>query len=169
MPSDSHPCPRCKKDLGPSWMCDNNFFSHSWRRLDLPYFLCGDCRVAFVDKLLLRDCISSWRKSEKGLTRRISFRDAYAKARESVARVLDYYARNYKFTGNGIINGVNALGNYPSGNTATASVSSTGFTDPSANDYSLTTSSPFKGKAVDGKDPGADIAALNSTISGVVQ
>lgn len=88
---NTHPCPRCGKMLEPSWMFDNSFFVYSWRRADLPYFLCGDCRVAFVDKRLLRACISTWRETEKGLPKRISFREACAKAKKSVENTLHHY------------------------------------------------------------------------------
>jgi hypothetical protein len=36
-------------------------------------------------------------------------------------------------------------------------------------DYALTALSPYKGKATDGKDPGADVAAVLAATNGVVR
>ena len=43
----------------------------------------------------------------------------------------------------------------------------TSFTNGNGGDYQLQVSSPYKGKASDGTDPGADINALNAAIQGV--
>jgi len=89
-----HLCPNCGKELEISWMFDNSFFDYSWRRADLPFFLCGDCRVAFIDKKLLLLSVSTWRNGEKALSKRISFRDAHQKAKESLDETLKYYVEN---------------------------------------------------------------------------
>jgi putative Ig domain-containing protein len=59
---------------------------------------------------------------------------------------------------------------WPSGNFFAATISDVLFTSYSSGnggDYQLQTSSPYKGKASDGTDPGADINALNAAIQGV--
>ncbi len=39
-----------------------------------------------------------------------------------------------------------------------------GFADPEKGNYSLASSSPYKGKASDGTDPGVDMDALNNAL-----
>ncbi len=59
---------------------------------------------------------------------------------------------------------------WPSGNFFPATVRDVGFTSYSSGnggDYQLQANSPYKGKASDGTDPGADINALNTAIHGV--
>lgn len=48
-----------------------------------------------------------------------------------------------------------------------ASADSVGFANFAGGDYALLSTSPYKGKATDGKDPGADIATLNALLAGV--
>jgi hypothetical protein len=55
---------------------------------------------------------------------------------------------------------------FPSGNSYPASLAAIGFVSVSSNDFHLATSSPFK--AATGRDPGADIDAVQNAISGVV-
>jgi hypothetical protein len=43
-----------------------------------------------------------------------------------------------------------------------------GFTNASGGDYSLSPSSPYRGKGLNGADPGADMAGLRRLTSGVV-
>jgi hypothetical protein len=59
---------------------------------------------------------------------------------------------------------------WPGGNFFPATVNDVGFTSYSngnGGDYQLQANSPYKGKASDGTDPGADINALNAAIQGV--
>jgi uncharacterized protein YjdB len=58
---------------------------------------------------------------------------------------------------------------YPAGNYFAGLVSNVGFTSYSGGDLSLGASSPYKGKASDGTDPGADFVGLRAAIAGVVQ
>ena len=44
-----------------------------------------------------------------------------------------------------------------------------GFVSLSGKDYRLASSSPYKGKASNGGDPGADVAAVTSRTAGVKQ
>jgi hypothetical protein len=52
---------------------------------------------------------------------------------------------------------------FPAGSFYPASGSAVGFANLAAFDFHLAASSPYKGKATDGKDPGADIDAVNQT------
>src|SRR5208337_391938 len=59
-------------------------------------------------------------------------------------------------------------GEWPSGgNMFPATIADVGFVNYNGGDYQLSPSSPYKGKAGDGLDPGADIVGLNQAISGV--
>jgi hypothetical protein len=57
---------------------------------------------------------------------------------------------------------------YPASNSYPASVGAVGFTNAAAGDYSLGSSSPYRGTATDGRDPGYDRASLLSAIQGAV-
>jgi hypothetical protein len=85
-------------------------------------------------------------------------------------RTLDFYFPGYVFAGNVIAKEVNAPSSveslYPTGNYFPASLTAVGFVDLVGKDYRLATSSPYKGKGTDGKDPGADIDALAAAQGG---
>ncbi|MEO7455187.1 MAG: Ig-like domain-containing protein [Gemmatimonadaceae bacterium] len=57
---------------------------------------------------------------------------------------------------------------YPTGSFYPTSVASLGLTNLSGGNVQLLSTSPYKGKATDGRDPGADYQALVSTTSGVI-
>jgi hypothetical protein len=65
------------------------------------------------------------------------------------------------------LSGSNTVG-FPQGNFFAATVTAVGFTNPSAFDYRLTSSSTFRNRGTDMAHPGADIDALNAAIAGVV-
>ena len=58
---------------------------------------------------------------------------------------------------------------YPPGNSYPASASAVGFVNYGGGDYHLAASSPYKGTATGGTDPGADFVALVSWTNGVDQ
>jgi hypothetical protein len=62
----------------------------------------------------------------------------------------------------------NAGLNYPAGNYFTALPTGVGFLSAATGDFSLTAASPYKGLATDGRDPGADVAAVRAATAGVV-
>ena len=77
------------------------------------------------------------------------------------------YAPNGTFAGN-----VLAIGdatNFPSANYYPTSVSSIGFSSLGSFDFHLSASSPYLNKASDGTNPGANVDAVLSATSGVVQ
>jgi hypothetical protein len=57
---------------------------------------------------------------------------------------------------------------YPTGTLFASTLAAVGFANYSALDFHLSTSSVFRLKATDGRDPGADVNAINSAIAGVV-
>ncbi|HJU05653.1 MAG TPA: hypothetical protein VJ692_10930 [Nitrospiraceae bacterium] len=59
-------------------------------------------------------------------------------------------------------------GNYPSGNFFPSKVDQVGFTDYKAANFKLLPSSPYKGKASDGTDPGADYDEVTAATEGVI-
>jgi hypothetical protein len=75
------------------------------------------------------------------------------------------YAPNSTFEGNVLI-GAQA-GGYPGGNYFPLTMQAVRFTDPTIYTWRLSVDSPFRGKATDGTDPGANISALNSATKGV--
>ena len=55
---------------------------------------------------------------------------------------------------------------YPSGNFFPTSGAAVGWVDPTSDNYSLSASSPYKGKASDGTDPGVDMNGLVAALGG---
>ncbi len=80
---------------------------------------------------------------------------------------LDRMAPRHVFEGN-VIAGAKASA-YPAGNHFPSALSKVGFVSTSGGDYRLSSSSPYKGKASDGTDPGADVAAVRALTAGVVR
>jgi hypothetical protein len=76
------------------------------------------------------------------------------------------FMRDGAFTGNVLVL-PNANG-YPGGNRFVSNWASVGFANISAYDFRLGARSDFKKRGTDGRDPGADIDALNAAIAGVV-
>lgn len=80
-------CPQCNRAVSPYIVWDRKFFYYSWARLELPYFLCGNCRTACVDKILVQKAVSSWRKNTWA-GKNISHREAYQKAKDVLSGTL---------------------------------------------------------------------------------
>ena len=70
--------------------------------------------------------------------------------------------------GNALILGPGNTTGYPTGTLFASTLAAVGFVSPSALDFHLSTSSPLRLKATDGRDPGADVNAVNSAIAGVI-
>ena len=82
---------------------------------------------------------------------------------------LDTWFTNYTFTKNAIIGG---SGTYPAGNFFPTNIAAVGFVNFAGGNYTLTAGSAFRNAATDGKDIGADIAAViaagaGSLVSGI--
>ncbi|MCW5982417.1 MAG: hypothetical protein KIT09_30300 [Bryobacteraceae bacterium] len=78
---------------------------------------------------------------------------------------LTAFAPGYAFKKNALIGGASAK--YPADNFFPAAVSNVGFVNPSAGDYRLNSTSPFRGKGTDGKDLGADLTTVLTATQGV--
>ena len=76
------------------------------------------------------------------------------------------YAPGGTFMGNVLIL-INGSSGYPTGNFYPSNVTSVGFLNAGALDFNLLASSPYKGKATDGRDPGADVDVINTLLIGV--
>ncbi len=81
------------------------------------------------------------------------------------AKALSVYAPDGDFRGNVIIMRNTSM--FPQGNFYASSVGVIGFTDPEAGDFSLLAKSQYRGRASDGRDPGANFSALQAAIKGV--
>jgi len=80
---------------------------------------------------------------------------------------LNLHMPGWLFAGNVLIGAPSA--SYPAGNFFPANVAAVGFVNAAGGDYRLAASSPYKGQATDGTDPGADIAAVLFWTNGVDQ
>jgi len=80
---------------------------------------------------------------------------------------LAHYVPGAVIQGNVLFNGFTPS-MYPTGNYFPATVNDVGFSNAAAGDYSLSATSPYRGKASDGTDPGVNFATLKAAISGVV-
>ena len=79
------------------------------------------------------------------------------------------FGTGYMFTGNLLVGDFSKYpsATWPAGQTFLASTASVGFVDYAGGNYALSSSSPYKGTATDGRDPGADVAGLTTMIAGV--
>lgn len=60
------------------------------RRLGLPYFLCGDCRICSYSKQLLRHYVSRWRKDSPG-AQAVPYIQIYQESKKTLEETLKYY------------------------------------------------------------------------------
>jgi hypothetical protein len=82
-------------------------------------------------------------------------------------RIANCFATPYNFAGNALIG---ATGVWPSGNGFPATAGDVDFTNYNGGvrgDYTLALTSPYKNTGTDGKDPGANVAAVNAATIGV--
>jgi hypothetical protein len=77
---------------------------------------------------------------------------------------LNYYFPGCQFAGNALVGGLARL--YPPNNFFPATQAAVGYTDQAAGNYALLETSPLHNAATDGKDVGADCAALAAAQSG---
>lgn len=78
---------------------------------------------------------------------------------------LDSYAPGYAFYKNVLVGGNGSV--YPPNNFFPALLSQVGFVDPANDDYRLLDTSPYKNAGADGKDLGADVAAILAATAAV--
>jgi len=75
----------------------------------------------------------------------------------------------YVFTGNVLVGDFSKYpsSKWPAGQTFLPSMDSIGFVDYAGGNYALSSSSPYKATATDGRDVGADVAGLTTMLAGV--
>lgn len=66
-------CPRCDKK---STQCVAGWVKYSFVRLDAPYYVCGDCKLAFVSRKLIRQSVRAWYAEKRYRTENVSFQTA---------------------------------------------------------------------------------------------
>jgi hypothetical protein len=88
-------------------------------------------------------------------------------AGEGTAALTVYAEPGYKFERNALIGPANGAA-YPADNWFPATIAAVGFVDAAAGNYRLAAGSPYKNAGSDGRDPGADIAAVDAATQGVV-
>jgi hypothetical protein len=81
------------------------------------------------------------------------------------ASALARYAPGGVFAGNVMI--LATASTMPAGNFYPTSATAVGFADAANEDFHLLPSSPYKGKATDGKDPGANVDGVNAAVANV--
>ena len=80
---------------------------------------------------------------------------------------LNYYAASgYFFQGNVIVGA--PASTYPAGNFFPATLADVGFVNATAGNYRLASTSAYARRGTDGRDPGADIDAIENALQGVV-
>jgi hypothetical protein len=79
----------------------------------------------------------------------------------------NYYAPGGVFAGNVMVLTNGGGSTNPAGNFYPSSMASVGLLNAAALDFRLLATSPYKGKATDGRDPGADVDAVNAALIGV--
>ena len=99
------------------------------------------------------------------LADRIDYRsNIMTEGANGIGGLMSSYWTNYDFSGNLIIHNAGRTGSY-AGNAAAPSISSVQFVDYSGGNYALSSGSPYRNSAADGKDPGADAAAVSQAVA----
>ena len=134
--------------------------------------------VTFVHNTILSDAASHLAlMNNRKEVARIEYRDnimslggygLFANGGADGARALDAGSRSWVFAGNVVLGVPWNLGIYPTGNAYVSGANAVGFAGFAAGNFRLAPSSPYKGKATDGRDPGADIDAVELMTRGVV-
>jgi predicted RNA-binding Zn-ribbon protein involved in translation (DUF1610 family) len=91
MESHTFCCPQCGEIKEPEWVIGTR--SYSARRLDVPYFMCGKCRLIDVDKNTVRRALSEWRNSVSLSKNTPPYQEIYKEILEVVNRVVEYYCQ----------------------------------------------------------------------------
>lgn len=94
MMKDKFFCPKCGKEKHPH--CAS--LIHFIKRLDMPYFMCGDCRVLCYYKMTIRECVVQLRKNDSW-ARSVPFKVLYKRAIEYMDKIVwhDIKELGYRF------------------------------------------------------------------------
>ncbi len=83
-------CPNCKKEPSSHgslfWLPPS-----SMRRMDIPYFMCGQCRTICADKRALKNYIRWWKSCDIIKRRTPTLKTLYNLALEQAEKNIDYY------------------------------------------------------------------------------
>ena len=82
-------CPECDRAKDPAYII--GIRSYSARRWDLPYFMCGDCRLIYVDKSLIRKTVRAYLDDIKGQKYLPSFPVIYKDMIGHLRKAVKYY------------------------------------------------------------------------------
>lgn len=85
------PCPGCGKEKTPCWMIGSR--NYSMQRLDVPYFMCGECRLICVNKTAVRKAISQWKNNLLTRKHLPSNEVLYKEMLKILDEVTEYYCR----------------------------------------------------------------------------
>lgn len=77
-------CPKCLKKAS---FFSPMFIRYSVYRLQLPIFCCSSCRLIYIDKPIIRDTISEWRKH--GAARHMSLDSLYKEFIGEIKKIVD--------------------------------------------------------------------------------
>jgi len=88
-------CPKCNKEAELAIACDiNHCFLlcqnlASTKRLDLPYFLCSDCRLAYIDRERIKRIIKmEMEELTPSKSKKVSYQDAYQKITKFLEEII---------------------------------------------------------------------------------
>ena len=84
-------CPQCYKKAEPT---RRDWIKYSFARLELPTFLCGDCRTAYIDWPTIRRKIRCWR-NESGYLTEIPYRELVREITEWFRQGFEEYYIKY--------------------------------------------------------------------------
>lgn len=84
-------CPECSQEKLPDNMVLDR--RYSCRALRLPYFMCGGCRLIYVDRVLIREIISNWKYETEEL-KTIPLKKLYKETLAKLEGVIEYYCKN---------------------------------------------------------------------------
>jgi len=91
-PENIRYCPKCEKEINPSCAPIFDFIGMgiSAARYDALYFLCGECRVACIDKSVIRRGVSIYRNSlNKKSKKELPHKEMYKKVLETLENILE--------------------------------------------------------------------------------
>ena len=85
-------CQKCGKEPSQGTL----LFIPSWsiRRMDIPYFMCGSCRIICADKASIRKYVCWWKKLAFTKRHLPSNKVLYKMALERAENIVDYYVAN---------------------------------------------------------------------------
>jgi hypothetical protein len=85
------------------------------------------------------------------------------------SETLEDFTYSYQFVRNAVVRSASSTVTYPGENYFPTSTSGIGFVNMVGGNYRLASTSPYKGKASDGTDPGANIDLVEQHTAGVVR